>query len=59
MPNTTIAPARKLVNALCIVNLSSTIKSIPILFETQEINLPGGLETVNSIVTVKPRSNHQ
>ena len=28
MPNTTIAPARKLVNALCIVNLSSTIKSI-------------------------------
>ena len=40
-------------------NLSSTAKSIPMLFETEEIELPEGLETVNSIVTVKPGPNHR
>ena len=59
MPNTTIVSARKLVNVSCKVNLSSTTKSIPMLFETEEIELPEGLETVNTIVTVKPGPNHR
>ena len=59
MPNTTIVPAGKLVNVPCKVNLSSTTKSIPLLFETEEIELPEGLETVNTIVTVKLGPNHQ
>ena len=59
MPNTTILPARKLVNVPCKVNFSSTTKSIPMLFETEEIELPEGLETANTIVTVKPGPNHR
>ena len=37
MSNTTAIPAGKLVNVLCKVNLDSTTKSIPKLFETEEI----------------------
>ena len=37
MSNTTAIPAGKLVNVLCNVNLDSTTKSIPKLFETEEI----------------------
>ena len=29
------------------------------LFETEEIELPEGLETVNTITTVKPGQNHR
>ena len=59
MPNTTIVPAGKLVNVPCKVNLSSTTKSISMLSETEEIELPQGLETVNSVVTIKPGPNHR
>ena len=58
MPNTTIVPVEKLVNVPRKVNLSSTTKSIPMLFRTEEIELPEGLETVNTIVAVKPGPNH-
>ena len=44
MPNTTIAPAGKLVNVPCKVNLSSPTRSIPMVFEIEEIGLPEGLE---------------
>ena len=37
MSNTTAIPAGNLVNVLCKVNLDSTTKSIPKLFETEEI----------------------
>ena len=59
MPNTTIVPVEKLVNVPRKVNLSSTTKSIPMLFKTEEIELPEGLETVNTIVAVKPGPNHR
>ena len=58
MHNITIVSTGKLVSVPCKVNLSSTTKSIPMLFETEEIELPAGLETVNTIYTVKPGPNH-
>ena len=57
MPNTTIIPPGKLVKVPCKVNLSSTTKSIPMLFETEKVELPEGLERVNTRVTVKPGPN--
>ena len=59
IPNTAIAPAEKPVNVPFKVNLSSTTKCIPILFETEETELPESLETVNDIATVIPGPNHQ
>ena len=58
MPNTANASAGKLVNAPCKVNLGSTSKTIRMLFKTEEIDLLEGLETVNTIVTVKPGRNN-
>ena len=50
---------KELVNVPYKVNLSSTTKSVLMLFETEEIELPEGLETVNTITTVKPGQNHR
>ena len=58
MPNATIVPAGNIVNVPCKVNFSITTKSIRMLFETEEIELPEGLEAMNIIVTVKPGPNH-
>ena len=55
--HTTIILTGKLVNSK--VNLSNTIKSIQMLFETKEIELPEDLETVNTIVVVKLELNHR
>ena len=50
-------PAGKLVNVPCKFHLSSTTKSIPVLLKTEEFKLPEGLETINTIVKVKPGPN--
>ena len=57
-PNTTIVLAGKLANAPCKVSLSSTTNRIQMLFETEEIELPQGLETVSTLVAVKPGPTH-
>ena len=59
MPNATIVPAGNIVNVPCKVSFSSTTKSIRMTFETEGIELPEGLETMNTIVTVKPGPNHR
>ena len=55
MPNTT---TEKLINVPCKVSLSSTIKFILVVPKIDEMELPEGLETVNTSVNVKPGSNH-
>ena len=57
-PNTTVVLAGKLANAPCKVSLSSTTNRIQMLFETEEIELPQGLETVSTLVAVKPGPTH-
>ena len=52
MPSTTIVPAGKFINIQCIVNLSNINNRIPMLFETEDIELPEGLETADTIVFV-------
>ena len=59
MSNSTIVPVGKLVSIPWKVNFSSTTKSIPMLFETGEIELLKCLEIVNTIITVKSGLNHR
>ena len=59
MPSTTTVPAGKYINIQCKVNLGNTNNRIPMLFETEEIELPEGLETADTIVSVKPGMNHR
>ena len=59
MPSTTIVPAGKFINIQCKVNLSNTNNRIPMLLETEEIELPEGLETADTIVSVKAGMNHR
>ena len=58
MPSTIIVPADKLINIWCKVNLDNINKRIPMLFETEEIELPEGLETADTIVSAKSGMNH-
>ena len=58
MPNTTIIPAGKLINIQCKVNLGNINNRIPMLFETEEIELPEGLETADTTVSVKSGMNY-
>ena len=44
MPSTTIVPAGKLINIQRKFNLGNTNNRIPMLFETEKIELPEGLE---------------
>ena len=57
MPNTTIVPAGKLVNIPCKVNFSSTTKNISTLFETEQIELSEGLETVKHGIILQKNTN--
>ena len=59
MPSTTIVPAGKFMNIYCIVNLSNINNRIPIFFETEDIELPEGLETADTIVFVQSGMNHR
>ena len=58
MPSITIVPTRKLINIQCKVNLGNINNKIPMLFEREKIELPEGLETVDTIVSVKSGMNH-
>ena len=53
MPSATIIPASKL------VNLGNTTIRVPMLCETEELDLPEGLETFSTIVSVKSGPNHR
>ena len=57
MPSTIIVPAGKLINIQCKVNLGNINNRIPMLFETEEIELPEGLETADTIVFIKSGMN--
>ena len=59
MSSVTIIPAGKLVNIQCKVNLGNTTSKVPMLFQTEEIELPEGLKTFSTIVSVKSDPNHQ
>ena len=58
MPSTTIVPAGKLINIQCKVNLDNINNKMPMHFETEEIELPEGLGTADTIVFVKSGMNH-
>ena len=57
MPSTTIIPAGKLINIQCKINLGNINNRIPMLFETEETELPEGLETADTVVSVKSGIN--
>lgn len=59
MPSATTIPASKLVNIQCKVNLGNTTMKVPMLSETEELDLPEGLETFSTIVSVKSGPNHR
>ena len=59
MPRTTIVPAGELINIQCKVNLGNINNRIPMLFKTKEIELPEGLETADTIVSVKSGIKHR
>ena len=59
MPSTIIVPAGKLINIQCKVNLGNINNRIPMLFETEEIELPEGLETADTIVSIKSGMNNR
>ena len=59
MPSTTIVRAGKLINIQCKVNLVNTNNRTPMLFEKEEIELPEGLETTDTIVPVESYMNHR
>lgn len=59
MPNTTIVPTGKLINIQCKVNLVNINNRTPMLFEKEEIELPEGLETTDTIVPVESYMNHR
>ena len=54
----TIVPAGKLINIQCKVNLDNINNKMPMHFETEEIELPEGLGTADTIVFVKSGMNH-
>ena len=58
MPST-IVRAGKLINIQCKVNLVNIKNRIPMLFEKEEIELPEGLETTDTIVPVESYMNHR
>ena len=49
MPSITVVSAGKLISIQCKVNLDNTSNTKPMLFETEEIEQPQGLETVDTI----------
>ena len=59
MPSVKIIPAGKLVNIQCKLNLGDTTSKVPMLFETEEIELPERLETISTIVSVKSGPKHR
>lgn len=58
MASTTIVAAGKLINIQCKVNLGNINSRIPMLFETEEIEWPEGLETADTAVSVKSGMKH-
>ena len=53
MPSTTIVPAGKFINIQWRVNLGNTNNRIQCFLNTEEIELPNGLKTAYTIVSVK------
>ena len=58
MSRTTIVLAGKLINIQYKFNLGNINNRIPMLFEKEEIELPEGLETADTKVSVKPSSQN-
>ena len=49
----------KWVNLKCRVNLGNMSNKVPILFETEEMELPESLKAVNTIASVKADPKHR
>ena len=58
MPST-IVRTGKLINIQCKVNLVNSKNRIPMFFEKEEIELPEGLETADTIVPAESYMNHR
>lgn len=59
MSSTTIVRGGKLINIQCKVNLVNINNRIPMLFEKEETELPEGLETADTIVSVESYMNYR
>ena len=59
MQSTAIAPVGKLIKIQSKVNLGNINNRIPMLFEIEEIELPDGLETKDTMISVKSGMNHR